>query len=78
MSESLKIASLSEEASDVTSFEMAKIIIKDIRALLAYLEDGIDAACDINEKGSEYVLKSVIYNMEEDHWMLASWIKQNV
>jgi DNA-binding ferritin-like protein len=78
MSECLRTASISEEVSDVTSFEMAKIIIKDIRALLAYLEDGVDAAREINDNGTEYLLQSVIYNIEQDHWMLASWIKQNV
>ncbi len=42
------------------------------------MEDGINAAREINDNGTEYMLGSFIYNMEKDHWMLTAWIKQSI
>ena len=76
--EYLKISTVEEVSAATTSFEMAKIILSDIRTLLESMEDGINAAQEIGDNGTEYILKSFIYNMEKEHWILTSWIKQNV
>ena len=78
LAEYLKHASIKEEKGILTSFEMAKIILDDIRILLETMEKCVDAAQEINDNGTVYILQSFIYNMEKDHWMLTAWIKQNV
>lgn len=77
-SEYLETTSLKESNSEIGSYEMVKEILTDIRTLLENMDEGIHAARDINDHGTEYMLKSFIYNMEKDHWILAAWIKQNV
>lgn len=76
--EYLKLSDIKEESTEPTSFEMAKIILSDIRSLLENMEKVINAAQEINDNGTEYMLKSFIYNMEKEHWMLTAWIKQKV
>jgi starvation-inducible DNA-binding protein len=76
--EYLNVSDIKEEIAEVTSFQMAKIVLKDIRNLLENMEEGISAAKEVNDNGTEFMLKKIIYNMEKDHWMLTAWIKQKV
>jgi starvation-inducible DNA-binding protein len=76
--EYLTLSDITEETSEPTSFEMAKIVLKDIRNLLENMEECIETAKETNDNGTEFMLKSFIYNMEKEHWMLTAWIKQNV
>ncbi len=76
--EYIKLSKIKEENTEPTSFEMAKIILNDIRNLLENMEEGINAAQDINDYGTDYMLKGLVYNMEKEHWMLTAWIKQKV
>ncbi len=77
-SEYLRGSNIKEEHAEPTSFEMAKIILNDVRTLLEIMEEGINAAQEINDNGTEFMLKGLVYNMEKEHWMLTSWIKQKV
>jgi starvation-inducible DNA-binding protein len=76
--EYLKHATIIEEPSGVPSFEMANIILADIRTLLELMEAAVNAAGEISDNGTGYMLQSFIYRMEEDHWKLTAWIKQGV
>ncbi len=76
--EYLKLSAVAEETTTTTSFEMAKLILEDIRTLLDQMEHGIFAAKEIGDNGTEYMLKGSIYNIEKEHWMLTSWVKQHV
>ncbi|MFO7656645.1 MAG: DNA starvation/stationary phase protection protein [Bacteroidales bacterium] len=76
--EYIKFSDIKEESTEPTSFEMANIVLSDIRSLLENIEEAINAAQEINDNGTEYMLKSFIYNMEKEHWMLTAWIKQKV
>jgi starvation-inducible DNA-binding protein len=75
-SDYLKQATINEETARVPSFEMANILLLDIRTLLELMEAGVNAAQEINDNGTMHMLKSFIYEMEEDHWMLTAWIKE--
>jgi starvation-inducible DNA-binding protein len=75
-SEYLKHATITEVSAMAPSFEMANIVLLDIRALLELMEAGVDAAREINDNGTRHMLQTFIYAMEEDHWMLTAWIKQ--
>lgn len=76
--EYLELSSIKEEHEALTSFQMAKIILNGIRILLENMEEAINAAREINDNGSEFMLKSFTYQMEKEHWMLTAWVKQNV
>ena len=76
--EYLKLSIIKEEYTEPTSFQMAKIILNDIRILLENMEEGINAAQEINDNGSEFMLKGFSYNLEKEHWKLTAWIKQKV
>lgn len=76
--EYLKLSDIKEEGTEPTSFEIAKITLEDIRNLLENMKEGVNAAKEIDDNGSEYMLKLFIYNMEKDHWMLTAWIKEKV
>jgi starvation-inducible DNA-binding protein len=76
--EYLKLSNIKEEVEEPTSFEIAKIVLDDIRNLLENMEEGINASQDINDNGTEYMLKGFTFQMEKEHWMLTSWIKQKV
>ena len=55
-SDYLKHSSVKEAKGNLTSYEMAKEVLADIRILLEILEQGILAATEINDKGSELLL----------------------
>jgi starvation-inducible DNA-binding protein len=76
--EYLNLSNVKEEIIEPAAFEMAKIILSDIRSLLENMEEGINAAQEINDNGTEYMLKGFTYKMEKEHWILSSWIKQKV
>jgi DNA-binding ferritin-like protein len=72
----MKHATITEESEHVPSFEMAKLILHDMRILLELMEKGVDAAQEINDNGTKYMLQSFIYKMENEHWILTAWVKQ--
>ncbi len=74
--EFMKNSTITQESKSVPSFEMVKIILTDIRILLELMEKAIDAAEEINDIGTRYMLQSCIYEMEKEHWMLTAWTKQ--
>lgn len=74
----LKMSGIKEEPAEPGSFEMAKIVLKDIRNLLETMEEVINAAQEINDNGTEFMVKSFIFKMEKEHWMLTAWITQKV
>lgn len=78
LTEFLKQSSIREEFSSATSFEMAGKILNDLRELLENMEDAVVAAQEIKDNGTEYMLKSFIYNMEKEHWQLTAWRKQKI
>jgi starvation-inducible DNA-binding protein len=76
LAEYLTLSSIGEEDSQVTSYEMANIILGDIRILLEIMEKCVDSAKEINDNGTEFMVQSFIYRMENEHWMLTEWIRQ--
>ncbi|HBH47526.1 MAG TPA: DNA starvation/stationary phase protection protein [Bacteroidales bacterium] len=74
----LKHSEIKEGKDESTAFEMTKIVLEDIRVLLECMEEGIQAAQEVGDNGTEYMLKEQIYYLEKDHWMLTSWVKQLV
>lgn len=76
--EILKLANVKETSGKLTSYEMAKIVLEDIRLILQLKEELTGAAEKINDGGTEYFIKRSTYNIEKYHWMFKSWVKQNV
>jgi starvation-inducible DNA-binding protein len=76
--EYLRESAITEESKKVPSFEMAKIILQDIRILLELMEKVVAAAEEINDNGTKYMQQSFIYEMEKDHWMLTAWATPGV
>ena len=76
-SDYLKHSSVKEAKGNLTSYEMAKEVLADIRILLEILEQGILAATEINDKGSELLLQSITFSLEKEYWMLTEWMKQD-
>ena len=77
LGEYLEIATIGEEKASTTSYEMAGIILENIRELIDNMEEGIDATKKNSDNGTEYMLKSFIHDLERDHWKLTAWMKQN-
>jgi starvation-inducible DNA-binding protein len=76
--EYIEVASVKEERTENTSFEAVQIILENIRILIDNMEEGINATKKNNDNGTEFFLKSCIFELEKDHWKLTSWLKQNV
>ncbi|MDF1575849.1 MAG: DNA starvation/stationary phase protection protein [Bacteroidales bacterium] len=76
MAEYLELSKIEEQEPPVSSFEMVKIVISDIRTLIDLLEQAVQSARLINDLGSERMLISFIQHFEKDHWMLTAWSKK--
>ena len=76
--EYLNLSGIKEDHSDRTSFEMVKHILNDIKYLISSMEETINAARNINDNGTEYLLQRCTYRMEKDHFLLTSWVKQKI
>lgn len=68
----LKQSEIREDFKAMTSFEMAKKILDNIRILLQLLEEAVLATQKINDYGTEHMLKSFIYNLEKEHWQITA------
>ena len=78
LKEYLQHTAIKESSTPGSSFEMVNKILSDIRILLENLEEGIAAAKEINDNGTEYMLKSFTYHLEKEHWMLTAWVQKGV
>jgi starvation-inducible DNA-binding protein len=73
----LENSSIQEVNTQLTSFEMAKNILNDILQLIELMEEVITAAENINDNGTEHMIKSFTYKLEKDYWMLNSWTTES-
>lgn len=71
----LKISEIKESESDLTSFEMVKAIVADLRILLSIQSDCIEKAKDLGDYGTESMMKDHLKELELDYLSLVSWLK---
>lgn len=78
LAEYLKHATIIEIDKGVSSFEMVKMLLQDIRVLLELMGKTVEAAEEISDNGTKSLLQSIIYEMENDHRMFTAWMKQGI
>ncbi len=75
MNEYKRQSTVRENGSNMAGFEMVKETVTDIVTILSILGEGVKAASDVGDYGSESMMKGFIYEMEKDHKVLLSWLK---
>ena len=73
--EYIKISKITETEASKTSYEIAQIVVEDIQTLLILIDDIIEEAQEINDYGTEQMLKLFAYKFEEEHWKLSAYIR---
>lgn len=68
----------SDNPEKLTAFEMVKDVLNDTRNVLSAMEDCIHSASEINDFGTEDMMKFYIRQLEKDHWMLTAWQNQEI
>ena len=77
-SDYLEHSEIEEMHENLTSMEMVRELLKDMRIILSGMEECIQAANEVGDNGTEDLMKSFIRNMEKDHWMFTAWLMQDV
>lgn len=76
MQEYLSQSRIKEGRNDFSSMEMVKDIMSDMQLLFSEMGKCIHSAQNINDFGTEDMLKSIIRKHEKHYWMLSSWLNQ--
>ncbi len=71
----IKLSRIKEKKQNLEGFEMVKDLLRDILVLISIMKDGMKAARNIDDGGTEAMIKSLLYEMEKDHRSLLSWLK---
>lgn len=66
---------IAESGSDLTGFEMVKVVISDIMTLLSAQSDCIEQARELGDHGTELVVMRMTCALEEEYLLLVSWLK---
>ena len=75
LAEYLEVAEIKEVGSELDSEMMVRETLNDFQILLSFMVDGIDAAIDVGDTASEYMMHSFIKKLEKNHWMLNAWLQ---
>ncbi len=78
LKEYINHSSIKEPVEKVSSIEMAKTILNDIRILLSLMEECIHVSEDLSDFATENMMKSFIRTIEKDHWMLTAWLNEPI
>jgi starvation-inducible DNA-binding protein len=73
MSDYLESSIILEVDTNLTSKEMVEETLKDYRILLEQMFDVVDAAIENGDSGTEDMIKSMIKQLEKNHWMLTAF-----
>ncbi|MEA1896821.1 MAG: ferritin-like domain-containing protein [Bacteroidota bacterium] len=73
--EIIKISEIKEGDLSLTSFEMVKSLLNDIIIMLSLQSDSIEKAQKLSDYGSEIMIKNLTKELEQDYFVLVSWLK---
>jgi starvation-inducible DNA-binding protein len=73
--EILKTSEIKESTVKLTGFEMVKTSISDLRILMNLQTVSIEKANELEDYGTESLLKALMRELEQDYLMLGSWLK---
>jgi len=73
LSEYLDMAEIKEVGTELRSEQMVEETVRDLQTLLSLMVDVTDAAINMGDVGTEHMMNSMIYKMEQTHWMLTAW-----
>jgi starvation-inducible DNA-binding protein len=71
----IKSSKIKENGLNLTAHEMVQEVLGDMLTLLSLQEDCMKMTIDLQDYGTEKMLKDFIYETEKDHKMLLSWLK---
>ena len=71
----IRLSRIKENDQNLAGFEMVKDLLKDFLVLISIMKDCMKAARDTDDGGTEAMIKSLLYEMEQDHRSLLSWLK---
>lgn len=61
---------------NLTSLEMVREILDDIRYVLNLMEECINTSQELGDYGTESMVKGYIKKLEKEHWMLSAWLNE--
>jgi len=70
----LDLASLEEDPSTPAADEMVEVVIADLAALDAQVQNLAERAEEADDAGAVPVLEDLSEQIEEDRWMLRAWL----
>lgn len=73
--EIIKTSEIKEEDLNLTGYEMVKCVLNDILILLSLQSNSIKKAQELDDYGTESMLKSLTNEIEQDYVAFASWLK---
>lgn len=74
--EYLDIAEIQEVGTDLEADLMVRETQGDLQILLSALVDVTNAAIDIGDVGTEYMVNKIINRLEKRHWMINAWLQE--
>ncbi len=66
-------SAIKESPTDLNAMNMVKEIIADYRILMSQMYDVIDLCIDHGDSGTEEMIKDMIKQVEEFHWMMSAF-----
>ncbi|MGY5353099.1 Dps family protein [Wenyingzhuangia sp. IMCC45533] len=76
LKEYLEESEIHEILAPLTATEMVREILSDFEILLNLMNEVIDCAHNINDRGTDDMIKGFIVQMEKMHWMLTSFSRE--
>jgi starvation-inducible DNA-binding protein len=73
MSDYLETSIINEVETDLISHEMVVETLKDYRILIEQMFEVVDIAIENGDSGTESMIKSMIKQLEKNHWMLTAF-----
>jgi starvation-inducible DNA-binding protein len=74
MQEYLRNSEIKEAGTDNTSDLMVREVLNDYRVLLQYLSAALNVASELDDAGTENLIKKCIRQIEKHHWMFSAFL----
>jgi len=74
MKDYLEMSEIKEIETRLTGVQMVEESLKDMQVLLGHMVAVTDAAINMGDVGTEYMINIMINKMETTHWMLTAWM----
>lgn len=78
LEEYLKLSEIKASRKEKSSVEMVRDILSDYDVILSTLVDTLNASNKLGDAGTTHLMNSLILDLEKKHWMMTSWLMQDI